>query len=398
MSIVTTFRKYGMMLSTLYIRHCDKAQIVKIINTCDFKRINNVYPRAIRNIYFYVGALHSFSGGITSILRLGSILSEMGRKIFYIVEESMDIKIARRNAQFNLNGYKGCVISLNEYHDMQPSTDDVIIATSAFSVYKVIKMKGYKMYFVQDYEPYFSDEFELSLLARKTYDMGLHIISLGTWNRDIINGNIQSEAKIDCIDFPYEKKEYSVVERDYISYQYKRRLNIAVYLKETSKRLPVIIPEILKSVSCMFQKDGIELNFTFYGGIRTLSKSMGTNLGKIPKEQLMDLYSKSDFGMVASMTNISLVPYEMLATGLPLIEFEDGSFPHFFTKDCALLTSYSPEDLYNKIKMCLADPSIFLERNRNAQEELGKLSWEKSANQFNRILSEIEGTEINEKC
>ena len=84
MSIVTTFRKYGMMLSTLYIRHCDKAQIVKIINTCDFKRINNVYPRAIRNIYFYVGALHSFSGGITSILRLGSILSEMGRKIFYI--------------------------------------------------------------------------------------------------------------------------------------------------------------------------------------------------------------------------------------------------------------------------------------------------------------------------
>jgi glycosyltransferase involved in cell wall biosynthesis len=49
----------------------------------------------------------------------------------------------------------------------------------------------------------------------------------------------------------------------------------------------------------------------------------------LSKKQLLSLYRKADFGMVASMSNVSLVPYEMLATGLPLIEFEDGTFPYF---------------------------------------------------------------------
>ncbi len=60
------------------------------------------------------------------------------------------------------------------------------------------------------------------------------------------------------------------------------------------------------------------------------SYTFGNNLGKLNKEEMKSLYEKSDFGIVASMTNISLVPYEMLAMGLPIVEFKDGSFPFFF--------------------------------------------------------------------
>jgi len=56
---------------------------------------------------------------------------------------------------------------------------DIIIATSWQSVYYVRNFSGYKAYFVQDFEPYFFKLNERYLLAKKTYELGLHIISLG---------------------------------------------------------------------------------------------------------------------------------------------------------------------------------------------------------------------------
>ena len=49
--------------------------------------------------------------------------------------------------------------------------------------------------------------------------------------------------------------------------------------------------------------------------------------------------------MVASMSNISLVPYEMHASGLPVIEFGDGSYPFFFGQDTAILTKIGEKDI-----------------------------------------------------
>ena len=53
----------------------------------------------------------------------------------------------------------------------------LVIATSWDTVSFVKKLSGYKMYFVQDYEPYFYPFGELSLLAKKTYEQGLHMVS-----------------------------------------------------------------------------------------------------------------------------------------------------------------------------------------------------------------------------
>lgn len=38
-----------------------------------------------------------------------------------------------------------------------------------------------------------------------------------------------------------------------------------------------------------------------------------------------------------SYTNISLVPYEMMATGLPLVELKEGTFTEFMPERSAVL-------------------------------------------------------------
>ena len=53
---------------------------------------------------------------------------------------------------------------------------------------------------------------------------------------------------------------------------------------------------------------------------------------KVIKKQLHELYCECDFGMVASLTNISLVPYEMIAAGLSLLNLKMGHLIIFLVK------------------------------------------------------------------
>ena len=88
--------------------------------------------------------------------------------------------------------------------------------------------------------------------------------------------------------------------------------------------------DMLKKLKEDLLQEGITLNIKYFGETKDFICDGGENLGKLNKSQLLDLYNSSDFGMVASLTNISLVPYEMLATGLPIIEFKEGTFNYVY--------------------------------------------------------------------
>lgn len=107
-----------------------------------------------------------------------------------------------------------------------------------------------------------------------------------------------------------------------------------------------------------------------------------TNLGKLSRHELYELYQKCDFGMTASMSNISLVPYEMLATGLPLIEFRTGSYRFFLGEDTALLIDFDYKELADKIIEAVNSPEILKLMHQKAEEKLGQLSWKNTCEQF----------------
>jgi len=193
------------------------------------------------------------------------------------------------------------------------------------------------------------------------------------------------------VEFPCELSEYSHVERDYTAYAEKKKLVMAVYLKYYGKRLPNTIQYMLGKVKdALEQRDGIALDIRYFGEAKSFVPRNGINVGMLSKEELNRLYAEADFGMVASLSNISLIPYEMLATGLPLIEFEDGTFSEFFPENCALLTSLSWKELYRQIKDCLEEPIRLRLYDANATEYLAGLSWEKSGQQFYEILSRLQ--------
>lgn len=361
-------------------------EISKYINDCNFSPVINTKPNKKRTITFVLPMIKKYGGGYTSVLRLGTQCHLQGFKVNYIVYGSQKYSDMLDAAKCNLPNFKG---NLYESKHLYNIVSDIVVATNWQSVYYVIKMKGYKMYFVQDYEPYFHEYGEFFLLANKTYQMGLHMVSLGSWNKQMIQKNNSNINEIDVIDFPYESSEYYNKSLRNYNYKEKSTIKICVYIKEVGKRLPTIIQIILVNAKKEFEKKGIELDILFFGLEKDTKVIVGRNIGKLNKSQLLDLYNDSDFGMVASMTNISLIPYEMMACGLPVIEFNDGSFKNFFSEKCAILIDFNYMDLVDKIGEIINKPDGIKSMVNQGIEELKDISWEKTGMQFIGIINSI---------
>lgn len=349
----------------------------------------NEKPARKKTVLFVVTRMVRFHGGQTSLLRLGTKLAELGFEVGYAVYKPQSRKEMALCAESNLAGYCGKLFPATELKKMiagKKASADIVIASSWDTVSWVKQLSGYKMYFIQDYEPYFYNFGELFFLARKTYEQGLHMVSLGPWNKKMIEQECHPVSPIDVIDFPCEKKEYALVKRDFAVYFGKKKLVLAVYLKFYGKRLPCIIPYLLQEAAGQLEKNGITLEIRYFGEAGSFKAPGGKNLGMLNKEQLCALYHEADFGMVASMSNISLVPYEMLLAGLPVIEFAEGTFGEFFPEGSATLIGISGKELADKILELLAHPEQLEQQLAIARAYMENLSWEKSAEQFAEIV------------
>ncbi len=354
--------------------------------------IQNTAPQKKKSILFLITRMVRFHGGQTSILRLGTQLAGLGFQVGYAVYKPQSKKEMEVCARSNLPGFRGLLFTAEELERMmsgKKKSADIIVASSWDTVSFAKRLPGYRMYFVQDYEPYFYSFGELFLLAKKTYEQGLHMVSLGAWNKKIIERECRPVSPIDVISFPCEAKEYEFRRKDFAAYAGRREFTVAVYLKFYGKRLPCVIPYMLERAAERLRREGIVLKVCYFGEAGSFRAPGGENLGMLNREELRSLYYRADFGMVASMSNISLVPYEMLAAGLPVIEFADGTFGEFFPEGSATLVGISADELAARLLELIREPERMERQLETAHAYMRDLSWENSAVQFAEIVREL---------
>lgn len=363
---------------------------------CALKNIDAVvYNRKINDIEcvcFLLDRMEKYSGGRTSILRIGTGLCELGYKVKYVLLNNQNLEDAHRQAIINLKNVSGEFV---KYKEFVSSENTVVIATASNTVFYLPFFEGYKMYFVQDYEPTFFPLGDRYLIAKKTYELGYHIVSLGKWNLKKIKSECQiKDEKLDYVDFPCSLEEYPFKKRNYKEISTKKKIKVAAYIKEVGRRLPLITQGLLTNLKARFEEEGIDIEIIYYGESKSFKCDGGRNVGKLNKQQLRELYYNVDFGFVASYSNVSLVPYEMISTGLPVIEIKDGSFKDFFPEDCAILVDVSVDDIYKKIKYYLNHYNDLEEMACRARKYITTLDWKNTINQFAEI---IEGVKDDKK-
>lgn len=368
-----------------------KYEVIKSVDLSDESRryFNQKTHRPRKkklSIGFIIPGMPKYSGGHTSILRLGTYLSEFGHEIFYVSYLPQKVSKMKLNAEHNLKEYKGEILGPEGLTELEY---DVGVATYWVSAYYLWNMDNvkYKAYFIQDYEPDFYPRGDIRVFVENTYRMNYHMISLGAWNKLKIEKVFG--VKVDDIVFPFEPKEYWPEEKWKQKFIKKNKIRIAVYLKNAPKRGPALVLMSLEELYKTAKKEGYDLEILFFGNNKMIKYPISfpyKNLGKPPKSKLRELYQKSDFGVVFSYTNISLVPLEMMACGCPVVEVYEGSLKTFFDPECAILVESYPKDFVRNVMWYIRHPEARLKIAENAMRSLQHRTWKEASQQFNQLL------------
>jgi glycosyltransferase involved in cell wall biosynthesis len=167
-----------------------------------------------------------------------------------------------------------------------------------------------KVYFVQDFEPSFFPASAEMMLAEDTYRFGFECICAGRWLAEKMReyGNRAESFALaydPAIYFagaePYDKKRVVF----YARHETRRRgTELGLLALALLKRMRPDVEVVL------FGSDALPYRLPFEF----------TPAGILGEHELADLYRGAAVGLSVSLTNYSLVPQEMLACGLPVVE------------------------------------------------------------------------------
>ena len=243
---------------------------------------------------------------------------------------------------------------------------DVLIATHWTTVDAAVRAResvGEIMYFVQDFEPAFAPMGTEYILAENTYRLGLYHITSGPWCERLLKNQFGCEA--DHFLFPVDTSVYHPRSRT------KPGRNILFFAKPEMPRRCFELGIIALDE---FHRLCPEVEIVLFGSRNVEAKHLpfpATLKLLLPAiEDLAALYCEADLGIVFSTTNPSLVPYEMMACGLPVLDLgRPGNEVNYGDRqDIAFLADPSPPIMARQLRDLLEDAAELARRARNGLE------------------------------
>jgi hypothetical protein len=248
------------------------------------------------------------SGGHTTMLRLLSYLEEHGHtcRIYLYDIHGGDAQYYEATVRKLFPAFKGVVL------DMAGGMADAhaVFATSWQTAYPVFNDRclGQRFYFVQDFEPFFYPVGTRSVLAENTYRMGFRAITAGRW----LAGKLANDYGMvtDAFNFGSDTARYFLQGA-------ARRTGIVFYARPEAPRRAFELGMLALEV---FAARHPEIEVHVYGHKIRRAPFPIIDHGVVTPAQLNDIYNRCYAGLSLSMTNVSLVPHEMLAAGcIPVV-------------------------------------------------------------------------------
>lgn len=250
------------------------------------------------------------SGGHTTAFRLIEHLERSGNicRVYLYDNHRGDTAYYASRTRRVFPGFKG------EIGDVTSGMADAhaVVATSWPTAYPVYSdaCRGMRFYLVQDFEPWFYPKGARSVLAEQTYRMGFHAITAGRFLATKLRAEYGMAA--DAFEFGSDSA-YHLVDgagpRDGIVFYAKPEAAAA----RRAFELGVMALEL-------FAKRHPEITIHLYGSRIDALPFPFKDHGVLRPSDLNAIYNRCFAGLSLSMTNVSLVPHEMLAAGcIPVV-------------------------------------------------------------------------------
>lgn len=299
-------------------------------------------------------------GGHRNILRAAYHLERFGYDVrLYISETTLDSAGLRRQIRRHFYDFSGPVSPFRGHVDQE----DILIATHWSTVElaeSVAETVGQILYFVQDFEPAFYPMGADYIFAENTYRKGLYAICSGPWCARRLKEDYGSEA--DFFQFPVDRTIY----RPPVDVEPRQNRVLFFAKPEMPRRCYAVGVAALRILNRLRP----EVEIMFFGSQAAEAAPLDfpvTHASVLPGiDDLARLYATARAGIVFSTTNPSLVPYEMMACGLPVVDIDlpGNTVNYDDRRDIALLTGPMPEQMAEQIVALLDDEEDLIARSR----------------------------------
>lgn len=190
---------------------------------------------------------------------------------------------------------------------------DALVASS-WSTAHVIATRateGRRLYFIQDYEPFFSPRGSEHAFAQDSYRLGFRNIALGEMVHRLLRDELDVDS--DVVPFGCDAQAYRLDGRS-------DRRGVAWYAKRGNDRRGYL--HAIRALEA-FHEELPDEPIHVYGDVVSDASFPVVNHGNLSPAALNDLYNSVVAGLALSFTNVSLVPEEMLAAGAIPVVNED---------------------------------------------------------------------------
>lgn len=308
------------------------------------------------------------SGGHRNIFRAIKYLSEFGHDMtVYVNPDNHRFKDSAEVEQFitkNFFDLKAEVVWWAT--NIQPC--DVLVATHWSTAYIVDANRekaSLHCYFIQDFEPYFYSMGYEYVISYHNYNLGFYPITSGPWPLRLLERDF-GITEGDYFRFPIDRKIYypNPVE------QKNDHPRIAFFARpDMPRRCYHLGVQGLQLVKQMHP----EAEIIFYGAHSSKYVNVPfefTNCGMLPEISMLgDLYRSCDLGVCFSTTNPSLVPYEMMACGCPVVDLDfNENEVNYGSRENVTLVGPSAHSIAEGVNRLLEDPEYKERVRANGQK------------------------------
>lgn len=320
------------------------------------------------------------SGGHQNIFRFIEHLERAGHQATVYLYHSADHRIDARYLERLIRDSESfpTVKARFQVYDGVAVDTDAIFATGWETAYPAYldASPAKRFYFVQDFEPAFYPVGTEHVFAENTYRFGFHGITAGGW----LAKKLSSEygMRTDAFDFAADLTNYtySNAERRSDLFFYARPVTTrrgfelgAMALQEVARKRPEVTLHLAG-----WDVSNYDLGFDY------------VNHGAMRVTELDELYNRCAAGLVLSLTNLSLLPLELLASGvIPVINtgannamVSDNPFFRYCEPAPRALARALLEVLDREDQAAYA---------RSAAQSVTGLSWDASGRQFVEIVN-----------
>lgn len=351
-------------------------------------------PKSL-NIHWIVPDFGPGGGGHMSIFRMVRFLEIFGHRQTIWIQNPSTNK-TEREAWDNIRAWYqpiNRVIVRFLPEEVEGISGDLVIATDMWTTFPAAQMTMMKerFYLVQDYEVLFHTHGTFSYVADMTYRMGFKAVCAGAWLKSICEGKYGLWTRSwnlahDPMHYYAEKDQKRAVNKP---------LRIAFYSRASTPRRAVELG--LEALDILHER-GVKFRVDLFG-----QNDMGARPpyehvqhGLLTPAELGDLYRQCDVGLVFSATNYSLIPMEMMACDLPVVELDGESTRAVFPEDAVALAPPTPHSIADTLQDLLASKTRRDRLRDGGARYVAKLSWEKSARALEAAL--VEGLSENNEA